>query len=136
MGESCQGEFGLDGIELLKRLYRLFNPRDLEGVLAYLHADVIWANGMDGGYVYGHDGVREYWTRQWAIIDPHVHPVDVQHGPVGEFVAQVHAVVRDLTGTLLTDRMVDHVFRVEDGLVRRFDIRDSSRPALQPESAI
>jgi hypothetical protein len=24
-----------------------------------------WANGMEGGHVVGHDGVRNYWTRHW-----------------------------------------------------------------------
>jgi len=23
----------------------------------------MWANGMEGGHVHGHDGVRNYWTR-------------------------------------------------------------------------
>jgi hypothetical protein len=29
----------------------------------------------------------------------------------------------DLTGKPLSDKMVGHVFRIEDGLIRRFDIR-------------
>jgi hypothetical protein len=120
----------LDGIELLKRLYPLFNARDLEGLLASMHHDVVWANGMEGGHVHGRDGVRDYWTRQWAIIDPRVDPMDIQQRPTGEFDVQVHAVVRDLTGTLLSDQLVGHVFRIEDGLVRRFDIQESGRPTL------
>jgi len=60
--------------ELLKRLYDRFNARDMEAVLATMRKDVMWANGMEGGHVYGHDGVRSYWTRQWAKIDPHVEP--------------------------------------------------------------
>jgi hypothetical protein len=28
----------------------------------------------EGGYVHGPQGVREYWTRQWAIVSPHVEP--------------------------------------------------------------
>jgi hypothetical protein len=30
---------------------------------------------MEGGYVHGREGVREYWTRQWAIVGPHVEPL-------------------------------------------------------------
>src|SRR5467141_1161513 len=56
--------------ELLEHLYDRFNARDMEAVLATMHLDVMWANGMEGGHVHGHDGVRNYWTRQWAIIDP------------------------------------------------------------------
>lgn len=118
-----------DAIEFLKRLYGLFNARDMEAVLACMHEDVIWANGMEGGHVYGREGVRDYWTRQWAIIDPHVDPVDFAVGPGGELVVEVHAVVCDLKGNQLTDLMVGHVFRIKNGLVKRFDIRDSNRPA-------
>ena len=55
-------------------LYQAFNSRDIDGALSVMRADVIWANGMEGGFVYGHEGVREYWTRQWQQIDPRVEP--------------------------------------------------------------
>ena len=32
-------------------LYDRFNARDMEAVLAYMHRDVVWANGMEGGHV-------------------------------------------------------------------------------------
>ncbi len=112
-----------DDIEFLKRLYDRFNARDIEAVLAKLDENVVWANGMEGGHVHGRDGVRSYWTRQWAMVDPHVEPVGFSNGPEGEIVVEVHQVVRDLSGNLLMDQMVGHIFRIEDGLVRRFDIR-------------
>lgn len=115
----------LDEVALLHRVYDRFNARDMEAVLAAMHQDVIWANGMEGGHVHGRDEIRSYWTRQWAIVDPHVEPLAFAHGPEGEVVVQVHQVVRDLTGNLLADKMVDHVFRIENHLIKRFDIRDA-----------
>ncbi|SRR5713226_2605091 len=112
-----------DEVEVLKHVYDRFNARDMEIVLAAMQEDVIWANGMEGGHVQGRDEVRSYWTRQWAMIDPHVEPVAFAHGPEGEVVVEVHQVVRDLNGNLLADKMVDHVFRIENGLIKRFDIR-------------
>jgi len=112
-----------DQVKLLKRVYDGFNARDMESVLAAMHEDVIWANGMDGGHVHGRDGVRAYWTRQWAMIDPRVEPVEFSSGIEGEVIVDVHAVVRDLSGNLLRDDMVGHIFRIENGLIRRFDIR-------------
>ena len=67
--------------------------------------------------------MRKYWTRQWAMIDPHVEPVEFSNGPEGEVVVEVHQVVRDLNGNLLADKMVGHIFRIENGLIKRFDIR-------------
>ena len=73
-----------DEVELLKRLYDRFNARDMETLLAAMHEEVIWANGMEGGHVHGREGVRSYWTRQWTMIDPHVEPLEFSQGPEGE----------------------------------------------------
>lgn len=110
--------------KFFRSLYARFNARDMEAVLASMHNDVEWANGMEGGHVHGHDGVREYWTRQWSILDPHVEPVEFSRGPDGETIIEVHQVVHDKAGQLLVDRRVGHIFRLEEGLIRRFDIRD------------
>lgn len=115
-------------VELLTRLYERFNARDIESVLAALHEDVLWANGMEGGYVRGREGVRRYWTRQWTLIDPHVEPIGFSIGPDEkdeEVVVDVHQTVHDLTGHLLSDQRVGHLYRIEAGLITRFDIRTS-----------
>ena len=54
-------------VELLRQLYARFNAREMEAVLAAMHENVHWANGMEGGFVEGREGVRAYWTRQWAM---------------------------------------------------------------------
>jgi heme-degrading monooxygenase HmoA len=119
-----------DEIELLNFVYNRFNARDMEAVLAALHEDVVWANGMEGGHLEGRDAVRNYWIRQWATVDPHVEPVGFSKGPEGEIVVEVHQVVHDTNGALLLDQKVGHIFKIEDGAIRRFDIRDP--PPQQP----
>ena len=122
----------MDGdIEVLRRVYDRFNARDIDGVLAVLADDVVWANGMDGGHVHGREAVREYWTRQWAVVSPHVDPVDFAKAPDGSIVAEVRQTVRDLEGKPLQgqthglkDKTVGHVFRLRTGKITRFDIRD------------
>lgn len=113
----------VDPIAFLQHLYERFNARDMETVLACLDENVMWANGMEGGHVYGRDGVRAYWTRQWAMVDPRVDPVSFAIGPDGEVVVEVHQVVHDLSGHLLVDQMVGHIFRISNKQVQRFDIR-------------
>lgn len=110
-------------LELLKRTYAHFNVRDIDAVLAALHADVAWANGMEGGHVHGHDAVRAYWTRQWTTLDPHVEPMAFSSGSGGEVIVEVHQVVRSVQGEVLVDQTVGHIFRIENGLITRFDIR-------------
>ena len=120
-------------IEVLKRMYNCFNSRDIDGVLGALTDDVAWANGMDGGHVHGREGVREYWTRQWAIVSPHVEPVSFERAPDGSIVVEVRQSVRDLQGRPLQDqthglrdKTVGHVFYLQEGKVVRFDIQDAS----------
>ena len=110
--------------ELLKRAYAAFNARDLDGALATMQPDVVWPNGMEGGVVHGHDGVRAYWTRQWGIIDPHVDPVGFGEDESGRIAVSVHQVVRELSGKVLLDRMVEHVYTLKDGLIQSMDIRE------------
>ena len=114
-----------DNVEFLEQIYQCFNARDIEAVLAALHPDVTWANGLEGGYVHGRDAVRSYWTRQWATIDPRVEPTGFSTGADGEIVVQVHQTVRDLQGAVLIDRMVGHIFTIENGLITRFEIREA-----------
>ena len=119
------GDPNVERVELIKRVYDRFNARDMETVLAAMHEYVTWENGMEGGHIRGRDGVRSYWTRQWAMIDPHVEPLAFSTNPDGEVGVDVHQIVRDLQGNVLADRMVGHIFRFENGLVKRFDIRRS-----------
>jgi len=120
-------------IEVLERMYSCFNARDIDGVLGALSHDVAWANGMDGGHVHGREGVREYWTRQWAIVSPRVEPVSFDRAPDGSIVVEVRQSVRDLQGRPLKDqthglrdKTVGHVFHLREGKVTRFDVADAS----------
>jgi len=109
----------------LRNLYRDFNARKIETVLAALHEDVLWANGMEGGHLHGREAVRAYWTRQWSTLDPRVEPLAFAQTPDRAIRVEVHQTVRDLEGNVLRDATVWHLFRIEDGLVCRFDILES-----------
>lgn len=110
--------------DVLRRIYERFNARDIDGVLAVLHPDVDWPNGWEGGRMRGRAAVRDYWTRQWAAINPRVDPVGFDTDEAGRTVVKVHQLVRDLEGNVLVDGMVEHVYVIEDGLVRSMEIRE------------
>jgi|SRR6266850_2410871 hypothetical protein len=113
----------MEAFDLLTEAYGAFNARDVERALAVMHPEVDWPNGMEGGYVHGHAAVREYWTTQWRSIDPHVEPRRFAIDDGGRIVVDVHQVVRDLSGRVVTDRMVQHVYRIENGAIRHMEIR-------------
>jgi ketosteroid isomerase-like protein len=122
-----------DDVKVLERIYDRFNARDIDGALTVLTDDVAWANGMDGGHVHGREAVREYWTRQWTMVSPHVEPVGFHRTADGAIIAEVRQSVRDLEGKPLQgrthglkDKTVGHVFRLREGKVARFDIQDAA----------
>lgn len=121
-----------DDIEMLKRIYHSFNARDIDGVLSVLSDDVAWANGMDGGHVHGREAVRDYWTRQWAVVSPHVEPVAFEKMEDGAVAVEVIQSVFDLDGRPLEgqthglkDKTVTHIFHMEGDKIVRFDIKDA-----------
>ncbi len=103
---------------ILDQLYRDFNARDIDAVLAFLHADVTWPNGWEGGYVSGHDEVRAYWLRQWQQINPIVEPVSFQERPDGQIAVGVHQIIKELNGQVVRDGQVYHLYTFENGKVR------------------
>jgi ketosteroid isomerase-like protein len=119
----------MDDQELLRYAYAAFNARNIDAALATMHPDVEWPNGMEGGTVYGHQGIREYWTRQWTLIDPHVEPVGFAPTDDGRIAVDVRQTVRDREGNLLVDQRVQHVYRIENRLVRSMEIVDAPAPA-------
>src|SRR6266436_1177416 len=107
--------------EIVAALYRAFNARDIDAALIRMRPDVTWANGMEGGIVCGHAGVRNYWINQWRLIDPRVEPkhFDVEGNRV---IVDVHQIVRDLNGFVKNDRIVKHIFTLDGGLISKFEI--------------
>ncbi|RYE59177.1 MAG: nuclear transport factor 2 family protein, partial [Sphingobacteriales bacterium] len=103
-------------------LYQDFNDRNIDAVLALLHTDVTWPNGWEGGYVLGHDEIRAYWLRQWEEIAPNVVPVSFQVRSEREIAVDVHQVIKDLSGQVLSDGQVTHVYTFEEGKVRTMNI--------------
>jgi len=107
---------------LLSKAYAAFNTRQIDDVLKLMHADVEWPNGWEGGYVYGHDAVREYWMRQWKEVDPEVHPIEYNEIDKNTIKVTVIQKVKDLHGNIIADTVVYHTYFFKDGLIRRMEI--------------
>jgi hypothetical protein len=120
-------------VELLRAAYATFNARDADATLATMTADVTLPNGMEGGYVQGHQAVRAYWAMQWAVIHPHDEPIAFHREDSGHILVDVHQVVRDLAGTVLADRHFGHRCTIEHGLIQAVELcpLPSSAPATE-----
>jgi ketosteroid isomerase-like protein len=119
----------IDREDLLRAMYEAFNARDIDTVLRQLTPDVDWPNAWEGGRVHGHDAIRDYWTRQWAAIDPHVEPTAFTTLPDGRIDVEVHQLVRSLEGEVLVDGTVHHIYTFRDGRVSRMEVATGTAPA-------
>ncbi len=104
-----------------QQLYSNFNNRNIDLVVSSMTQDVQWANGMDGGYVFGHAGVKEYWVRQFSMVRSHVTPIEIKNENE-IIIIKVHQVVFDLEDQLLANDIVLHYFHLHDKKISRFDI--------------
>jgi nuclear transport factor 2 (NTF2) superfamily protein len=108
----------------LRSMYDAFNTREVDVCLAAMTPDVDWANGWEGGRVVGREAVRDYWQRQWAVIDSTAEPTAVTERPDGVIEVAVHLVARDKEGKVLSEGKGRHVYEFRGDLVARMTIAD------------
>jgi hypothetical protein len=112
----------IDTTTIIEKAYKLFNARDIDGVLHLMHSNVQWPNGWKGGILIGHDAIRDYWTAQWKELDPHVSPVSFASTEKGALEVTVKQIVKSPNGDLLFDGLLKHVYTFLDGKIIKMEI--------------
>ena len=108
--------------DLIRKAYAAFNDRDIDKALSTMQPNVQWSKAWEGGYIRGHDEIKEYWTRQWKEINPNVEPIGFNERQNGSLEVVVHQKVKDLQGNSIFDGTVKHIFTFEDGLINTMNI--------------
>ena len=111
--------------QLLQNLYDAFNKREIETIISVMHPDVKWANGVEGGFVYGRDAVREYWTNQFKVIQVQLETLKFETDEHNRNVVIAHQTVRDLQGNLLINTTIQQIFTIENGLISLYEIGET-----------
>ncbi|WP_319419070.1 nuclear transport factor 2 family protein [Pleurocapsa sp. FMAR1] len=111
--------------QFLQILYEAFNKRKIETIISFMRPDVKWANGVEGGFVYGRDAVRDYWTNQFKSIQPQLETLKFETDENNRNVVTVHQIIRDLQGNLLADTTVQQIFTIEDELISLYEIDET-----------
>jgi phage pi2 protein 07 len=111
--------------QLLQNLYDAFNKREIETIVEVMHPDVKWTNGLEGGFVYGRDAVREYWINQFKNIQVQLETLEFETDEKNRNVVTVHQIVKDLQGNLLADMTVKQIFTIENGGIVLYEIDET-----------
>ena len=109
-------------IQLLRAAYAAFNTRDIDVALALMTPGVSWPRAFKGGFVRSPEAVRAYWSEQWSEIDPNVEPISFQLENAVSILVEVHQVVRDLSGAVIADEIVNHRFTFANGLIDKMEV--------------
>ena len=121
---------------LIAQAYSAFNHRDIDSALALMSENVSWPKASEGGRVVGKQEIRSYWSRQWKEFDPHVEPLEVIDHEGGTTEVKVHQLVKSLSGDVLSDSEVWHVYTIANGLIERMDLKGSeTRSDSAPSTA-
>lgn len=111
--------------QFLQKLYAAFNNREIETIISVMHPNVKWANGVDGGFVYGRDAVREYWINQFKVIQVQIETLKFEMDENNRNIVTVHQIVRDLQRNLLVDTTIEQIFTIEDSLISLYEIGET-----------
>jgi hypothetical protein len=111
--------------QFLQNLYDAFNKREIETIISLMRPDVKWANGVEGGFVYGRERVREYWTNQFKDIQAELETLKFETDDNNRNIVTVHQIIRDLQGNLRADATVQQIFTIKDGLISLYEIGDT-----------
>ena len=111
--------------QFLQSLYDAFNKREIEIIISLMRPDVKWANGLEGGFVYGRDAVREYWTSQLQNIQPQLETLKFETDENNRNIVTVHQIIKDLQGNVLADTIIHQIFTIEDGLIGLYEIGET-----------
>ncbi len=124
-----------DREELAERLFDAFNRRDVEGVLALLHPEIVFmpisAAVMSEGEPYrGHEGMRRYLRdveKHWAALT--VHPVQIR--AAGAAVVALGRVDGQGPAGALEGVSTTWVIKFRDNQVVHAQIFSDERPLLE-----
>ena len=120
---------------LLAQAYSAFNNRDIDGALNLMSENVSWPKASEGGRVVGKEEIRSYWTRQWKEFDPHVEPLEMIDHEGGITEVKVHQLVKSVSGDVLSDTEVWHVYTIANGLIERMDVKEDEMSSDSTPSA-
>jgi hypothetical protein len=109
---------------LIRKAYSAFNARDIDSALALMTENVRWPKASEGGHVVGKAEIRAYWSRQWQVFDPIVEPIELIARGDGKIDVKVHQLVKSLSGDVLSDTEVHHVYTISNGFIEGMELEE------------
>ena len=121
----------------VRRMYDAFNRRDIHTALQAAHPDVDWPNVLEGRRMVGLADIGEYVERLFRVIDVRMDVLAITEDDHGDVVVRVHQVARFLSdGALISDVVVEHIYRFDDGKIVTVNARDAAGRPVGPRDRL
>ena len=111
-----------DNRDNVGKAYQYFNNKAVDSILSLMHPNVSWPESWEGGYIQGHNDLKDYWAKQWAELHINVKPLTLKENSKGQVEATVHQIVKDLQGNITSDTILKHLYTFEHGLIKLIEI--------------
>lgn len=103
---------------VLEEAYRAFNVRDLAGIRAILHPDVLWPNTLEGGPLFvGREAALGQFARIFATIVPNIELIRVLEETADTLRVESQYSVESPDGHVWTDTRATLTYHFRDGLL-------------------
>jgi ketosteroid isomerase-like protein len=103
-------------------IYEAFNTANLENLADLLHSDVDWETTPPGGRTRGREQVCALFAGRMAEWTWEFQPTSILTGEDGRITVHGRSAVRKKDGTVRRDQEVEHLYTMQDGLVRNADL--------------
>ncbi len=112
-------------LAVLEQAFEAFNARDLAGVRACLHPDVIWPDTMESGPPFvGREAAMAQFAHIFATIVPNIALIRVLSETGDELSTEVQYSVESPDGHVWTDTRATLTYHFRDGLLSGMTIVD------------
>ncbi|HUO48473.1 MAG TPA: nuclear transport factor 2 family protein, partial [Acidimicrobiales bacterium] len=112
-------------VDILRRAYRLFNDKDVDGFVALLDPDIVWPDLSGGPSLRGAEAVRSYWRNAFSVVSARVVPHEFLVDDDAVIVV-IEREVLDLQGhSLGSPAVVVHRVTFRDGRIAKLSITTS-----------
>lgn len=111
---------------LLSALYNAIDRQDIDAVMALFEPDARTPDGLESETLVGHDQIRAYYLRQFALIHVSLSLLSTRQMPDGRVEACLHVQVRGAQGGPWGEGQIQATYRLRAGRISEMVVNSTA----------
>ena len=104
------------------KVYEAFNTANIENLAELLHSDVDWETNPPNGRTLGREQVCSLFAERSAEWTWEFQPTSILTGEDGRITVHGRSTVRKKDDTVRREQEIEHLYTMQDGLIRKADL--------------